>query len=245
MIGVDADGDGCGEPVSRYRKPATESSKQKTVVPAASDEFDTRNLGLQWEWHANYQDTYGFPTELGFFRLYGHKLSDGYRNYWEVPNMLLQKFPAEKFTATAKMRISAKANSEGAISGLIVMGWDYGYVGLEKKGDIFELVQGTCTDAEQGKPQNVAPLADIKPTRVYEAGLLPNLECDVYLRVKVDSGAMCTFYYSLDGKKYHRVGEPFKARQGKWIGAKVGLFSVVPGDADRGWADIDWFRVAE
>lgn len=245
VIGVDADGDGCGEPVSRYRKPATESSKQKTVVPAASDEFDTRNLGLQWEWHANYQDTYGFPTELGFFRLYGHKLSDEYRNYWEVPNMLLQKFPAEKFTATAKMRISAKANSEGAISGLIVMGWDYGYIGLEKKGDIFELVQGTCTDAEQGKPQNVAPLADIKPTRVYEAGLLPNLECDVYLRVKVDSGAMCTFYYSLDGKKYHRAGEPFKARQGKWIGAKVGLFSVVPGDADRGWADIDWFRVAE
>lgn len=44
-------------------------------------------------------------------------------------------------------------------------------------------------------------------------------------------------------KKYQPVGEPFTARQGKWIGAKVGLFSTAPFGKDRGWVDADWFRI--
>ena len=48
---------------------------------------------------------------------------------------------------------------------------------------------------------------------------------------------------SLDGKKYQPAGEPFTARQGKWIGAKVGLFSTAPFGKDRGWVDADWFRI--
>ena len=35
----------------------------------------------------------------------------------------------------------------------------------------------------------------------------------------------------------------FTARQGKWIGAKVGLFCVTPNEGNRGWADVDWFRM--
>ena len=65
----------------------------------------------------------------------------------------------------------------------------------------------------------------------------------VYLQVKVRKGAVCTFAYSLDGKKYTTVGESFTARQGKWIGAKVGLFCVTPNEGNRGWADVDWFRM--
>ncbi|MDE6154358.1 MAG: glycoside hydrolase, partial [Muribaculaceae bacterium] len=55
----------------------------------------------------------------------------------------------------------------------------------------------------------------------------------------------CTFYYSLDGKKYHKAGSVFRARQGKWIGAKVGLFSVTSDGTDRGWIDIDTFDMTK
>ena len=41
------------------------------------------------------------------------------------------------------------------------------------------------------------------------------------------------------------VGEPFTARQGKWIGAKVGVFCVTPNEGNRGWADVDWFRMTK
>lgn len=240
VIGVDKDGDGCGEPVTIYRKPDV-GGTYSIETPVESDEFNARQLGLQWEWHANYQDTFGFTSDLGFVRIYGHVLSENFVNFWEVPNLLLQKFPAEKFTATAKLKVSAKM--DGQQSGLIVMGWDYSYIGVEKVGERFVLKQAVCKDAEQNTPETAVRLAEIPASRIYEAGLYPNCEREIYLRVKVEKGGICRFSYSLDGKKYMSAGTPFTARQGKWIGAKVGLFSTAPYGKERGWVDADWFHV--
>ena len=240
VIGVDKDGDGCGDPVSRYRKPKT-GKTYPIETPVESDEFDTRKLGLQWEWHANYQDVFGFTTNMGYVRIYGHELSPHFKNFWEVPNLLMQKFPAEEFTATAKLKVSAK--DDGQLSGLIIMGWDYSWIGVEKQGEKFLLKQAVCKDAEQGNLEQVSTLAVLEPSRKFEAGLFPNYEREIYIRVHVDKGAYCRFSYSLDGKKFTEAGTLFKARQGKWIGAKVGMFSVTPHGKERGWVDVDWFRV--
>lgn len=240
VIGEDKDGDGCGEPVIVYRKPNV-GTTYPIETPAESDEFNTRQLGLQWEWHANYQDTFGFTSDLGFVRIYGHVLSENFVNFWEVPNLLLQKFTAEVFTATTKLKVSAKM--DGQQSGLIVMGWDYSYIGLEKSGDLFILKQAVCKDAEQHTPETVVSRTEIPASRIYEAGLYPNYESEIYLRVKVGKGGVCCFSYSLDGKKYISAGIPFTARQGKWIGAKVGLFSTTPYGKERGWVDADWFHI--
>ena len=240
VIGIDTDGDGCGEPVSSYRKPVTDA---KCIIhtPAESDEFNTRHLGLQWQWHSNYHDFFGFTTDMGYLRLYGYELSENFRNFWEVPNLLLQKFPAEEFTATTKLKVSAK--DDGQMSGLIVMGWDYAYLGVEKSGENFVLKYAQCNDAEQMNPEKVIVECVLGNSRTFEAGLYPNYEIDIYLRVKVESGGKCTFYYSTDGRRFHKAGDVFTARQGKWIGAKVGLFSVTPYGKERGWVDADWFRI--
>lgn len=240
VIGVDKDGDGCGDPVSRYRKPKTDKT-YPIETPVESDEFDTRKLGLQWEWHANYQDVFGFTTNMGYVRIYGHELSPHFKNFWEVPNLLMQKFPAEEFTATAKLKVSAK--DDGQLSGLIIMGWDYSWIGVEKQEEKFLLKQAVCKDAEQGNLEQVSTLAVLEPSRKFEAGLFPNYEREIYIRVHVGKGAYCRFSYSLDGKKFTEAGTLFKARQGKWIGAKVGMFSVTPHGKERGWLDVDWFRV--
>lgn len=240
VIGVDKDGDGCGDPVSRYRKPKTDKT-YPIETPVESDEFDTRKLGLQWEWHANYQDVFGFTTNMGYARIYGHELSPHFKNFWEVPNLLMQKFPAEEFTATAKLKVSAK--DDGQLSGLIIMGWDYSWIGVEKQGEKFLLKQAVCKDAEQGNLEQVSTLAVLEPSRKFEAGLFPNYEREIYMRVHVSKEAYCRFSYSLDGKKFTEAGTLFKARQGKWIGAKMGMFSVTPHGKERGWVDVDWFRV--
>lgn len=240
VIGVDRDGDGCGDPVSRYRKPKI-GKTYPIETPVESDEFDTRKLGLQWEWHANYQDVFGFTTNMGYARIYGHELSPHFKNFWEVPNLLMQKFPAEEFTATAKLKVSAK--DDGQLSGLIIMGWDYSWIGVEKQGEKFLLKQAVCKDAEQGSLEQVSTLAVLEPSRKFEAGLFPNYEREIYIRVRVSKEAYCRFSYSLDGKKFTEAGTLFKARQGKWIGAKVGMFSVTPHGKERGWVDVDWFRV--
>lgn len=240
VIGVDRDGDGCGDPVSRYRKPKIDKT-YPIETPVESDEFDTRKLGLQWEWHANYQDVFGFTTNMGYARIYGHELSPHFKNFWEVPNLLMQKFPAEEFTATAKLKVSAK--DDGQLSGLIIMGWDYSWIGVEKQEEKFLLKQAVCKDAEQGNLEQVSTLAVLEPSRKFEAGLFPNYEREIYIRVHVGKGAYCRFSYSLDGKKFTEAGTLFKARQGKWIGAKVGMFSVTPHGKERGWVDVDWFRL--
>ncbi len=147
VIGVDKDKDGCGEPVTTYKKPNV-GKMYPVTTPPESDEFDTRHLGLQWQWHAN-------------------------------------------------------------------------------------------------KHEQVKELASFPVEYLKMPGVADNEWKTVYLRVKVAKGAVCTFAYSLDGKKYTAAGEPFTARQGKWIGAKVGLFCVTPNDGNRGWADVDWFRVTK
>jgi beta-xylosidase len=231
-----------GQPVDSYRKPAMPgNSSAEIVTPQESDEFSSRQLGLQWEWHANYQPTFGFTTDLGFMRINGYALSPSFVNFWEVPNLLLQKFPAPAFTATAKVKISAK--SAGQQSGLIVMGHDYCRLTAEFNGKDFELKQITCHDAEQAGIEESVTVATVAPTRSYAAGLTPNSELSIWLRVKVEDGGQCRFSYSLNGKKYTDCPASFQARQGKWIGAKVGMFSVHPATTDCGWIDIDSFII--
>lgn len=236
VIGNDIAGYGCGEPVKQFPRP---------IKPDKKLSYDKKQSPHLYEWHSNYaDDSYGFSLSDGLMRIYsGHldtnPLDNGEHNLWDVSNLWLQKFPAEKFTFTARVRISAKETSEGATSGLVVMGWDYATIALTKVGNGFRVVRSECVDAEQHSAEIVNAIAEIPPTRTYSAGLKSNYESDIWLRVKVDKGAICEFSYSLDGKKFHRAGTPFKARAGKWIGAKIGFFSVVPDNvADRGWIDV-------
>ncbi len=225
VIGIDKDGDGCGDPVRKHRKPAL----QATPVPAVQDP------GLLYQWEANYNDHFGFDIPNGLKRIFGHKLSDDTTDLRQVPNVWLMKFPAENFTLTSKVRISAKQTSEGVSSGIMVIGTDYGRLGLRKEGDMFRVQYAVST--EPGK-EEVRDLGLVKPTRVYEAGLYPNLECDLWLRVEVSKEAQCRLSYSTDGRGFKEAGL-FKADRGAWMGAKLGFYSIVPAEIrERGWIDI-------
>ncbi len=241
VIGMDKDGDGCGIPVKRYKRPA---SSPKAVGAAYQDitaNDPDRNL---FQWHANYNDSFGFPLPDGTFRIYSHRLDDDFVNLWSVPNLLLAKLPAENFTFTTCIKASAKGNSEGVDTGIVIMGWDYCRLGLTKDGDGFILTRTTCTDAEQGGKENTEEVAKIKPTRRYDAGLYPNLECNIWLRATVRKG-VCTMSYSTDGKKFHDAGVKFQLRAGKWIGAKIGFYSIAPAGNECGWGDIIQYSFKE
>lgn len=242
VMGMDKDGDYCGDPVTTYRKPKT-SKTWPVQNPVESDEFDSPFKGKQWQWHANYDETFGMPTAFGKFRVYTHKLSDNFINLWEVPNLLLQKTPADKFTATAKIRFTAKDQNQ--FGGVIMMGLDYSALVVKRVGDKFQLQRITCKDADKGRAEAVEVVATLAPTEVDTVDYQPGIHEDIYLRMKVDDGK-CSFAYSLDGKKYKDAGAVFAMREGKWIGAKMGFVSAEPaGKTNRGWLDADWFRVTK
>lgn len=240
VMGIDKDGDYCGEPVTTYRKPKT-SGKVQVVNPAESDEFSDTRLGLQWQWHANYNETFGMPTAFGSYRVYTHKVSEKFQNLWEVPNLLLQKTPADKFTATTKIRFTSKDQNQ--TGGLLMMGLDYSGLVVKRVGNDFQLLQISCKSADKGKPQTEQLIATLKPTAVDQIDYQPGTHIDIYMRMSVNDGKM-HFSYSLDGKKYTKCGTEFTMREGKWIGAKLGFVAYEPGQkTNRGWIDADWFRV--
>ncbi len=242
VMGVDKDGDYCGEPVLKFRKPKT-AAKSVVMNPVESDEFNSPKLGLQWQWHANYDQKFGMPTAFGTYRIYTHKVSENFVNLWEVPNLLLQKTPTDNFTATAKIRFTSKdQNQQG---GIIMMGLDYSALVVKRVGDEFQLQQITCHSADKGKKEDVKVLATLKPTAVDKIDYQPAIHEDIYLRMTVNDGK-CRFAYSKNGKKYESVGDEFKMREGKWIGAKIGFVAIEPaGKTNRGWIDADWFRVTK
>ncbi len=242
VMGVDKDGDYCGEPVLKFRKPKT-AAKSVVMNPVESDEFNSPKLGLQWQWHANYDQKFGMPTAFGTYRIYTHKVSENFVNLWEVPNLLLQKTPTDNFTATAKIRFTSKdQNQQG---GIIMMGLDYSALVVKRVGDEFQLQQITCHSTDKGKKEDVKVLATLKPTAVDKIDYQPAIHEDIYLRMTVNDGK-CRFAYSKNGKKYESVGDEFKMREGKWIGAKIGFVAIEPaGKTNRGWIDADWFRVTK
>ena len=236
-IGEDKDGDGRGEPVRKWKKPDTGNSGERYNM-VTCDEFNSIKPGLQWQWHANRQDRFGFTGGYGFFRLYGHR--EDVPNLWGVPNLYLQKMPAGKFTATTRLSFNSKGDGDRA--GLAVMGFDYACIAIERDGDKASILYITCKDADKGTAEEVTVLAETGLERV-ESGATPKYTTDIWFRVTAGRDGKCRFAYSTDGKSYKDAGYEFQAREGRWIGAKTGFFCSSSGTGkDRGWIDVDWFR---
>lgn len=226
VIGEDKDGDGKGNPILQYKKPNVGGSYTKQT-PQDADEFGRQQLGLQWQWQANPQQTWSYLYQ-GNLRLFSQQMADTAKNYWQVPNVLLQKFPAEIFTATTK--ISFHPNIENEKIGFVIMGEDYAYISVVKKADGFYIANAVCKQAIKGNTETEKIITKINSG-------------EIYFKVRVDTGAVCSFSYSEDGEHYHSIAETFTARPGRWIGAKLGYFCTrnkVTNDA--GYADVDWIR---
>lgn len=234
VIGINPNKDGCGEPVVVYKKPDV-GKEWPILTPQESDEFTGNKLGLQWQWHANFNSKWIFTdAEKGVARLYSYPVIDEYKNLWDVPNLLLQKTPSNEFVVTMKLKFVPTNQYKGERTGLVVMGMDYAGLILENTDQDIMLSQIECNDAENGKPERVHTSLNLS-------------QQDIYLRVNFNKEAKCKFSYSLNGKKYQDMGEVFQAREGKWIGAKVGTFCTRPAiiTNDGGWAEIDWFRITK
>ena len=229
VIGVDEDGDGTGEPVRTFKKPNVGKSFP-VMTPAESDEFNTSEPGLQWQWHANYQTTWGYASgNLGFFRLNCIPRPADAVNLWNISNLMLQKFPAPEFTATVKLTFDARFDGEEV--GLVVMGLDYGRIILRREGGKLQVLTATCKKADKEAKEEFSEAQGVNsPT--------------IFFKVAVRNGGECNFSFSSDGVRFNQLGTTFIACEGRWIGTKMGLFALRNGVInDAGSADIDWFRI--
>jgi beta-xylosidase len=213
-----------GEPVSWYRKP--KGTAAELCAPAADDTFPHGRYGPQWSWTANPAEGWTTAHDGPGLWLTCHRggAADDLR---KLPNVLVQRLPAESFTATVGLALESEA--VGAKAGLAVLGDAFGWIGLERAADGVRLVHRFASvttdrerDAEHPRP---APAARAR------------------LRIEVSPGARCRF--SADtGDGFRPSGPVFAATPWRWVGALLGLFAAAPPSRGAaGYGDFTTFRI--
>lgn len=242
VMGHDPEDDGTGEPVLVHAKP--DLPGQPVRVPATSDTFEGGRFGLQWQWQGN-PDADWLPPR-GDARAPGLRLravpAPADDSLWLAGNLLMQKFPGPEFSAEVTLGLApGSAGARGAAgtrAGLIVFGYDYGWIGLFRSMDGgVELRQVLCSRADKGGTERVV------------ASLPWSEDRELRLRVTVDADLRCRFAYrDASGEEpFAPLGEPLVASSSRWVGAKVGVFcsgASASHDGAGGHADFTNFSVS-
>lgn len=239
VIGAYKEGDDFGVPVTEHKKPDV-GAEHDIVAPKASDEFDSVMLGLQWQWNANYDNSwYTMDPDGSCIILNAVKKEPG-ESISNVPNLLLQKWCLPEFEADTVMDITKL--KEGDTAGMVSMGVNFGAVAVRKDADGLKLIKihgKQIFDKEEASAEdtvevikNIGNAADIyfrntvKRTEPVEPGV-------PHERI--------SFGYSLDGESFEEVLE-FDALAGRWVGVKNGIFAF-SGKDDGGSIACDYFRI--
>jgi beta-xylosidase len=232
IMGEDINGDGIGEPVLRYKKPAVGKSYPVSVTET-SDDFNSDKLSLQWQWNANYKDNwYSLTDRKDHIRLYAvNDVLKGGRTIYHAPNLLLQKYPAPSFTATTKLEFNPVNKNEKA--GLIISGNHCFSLALYKSDNGIRIGYFKAYDEQGERHEEEVEGREISTS-------------EVIMRVTVEEGANCSFSYSVDGEHFESIGGSFKATTTLWMGSKLGIYCVGLNEkASEAYADFDWFLIEE
>lgn len=216
LMGEDHDGNGVGEPVSRWKKPVAGHPVQ---IPATSDDFDSPALGLQWQWHANHDPSwFSLCARPGWLRLLSRPSSS--TDISRLPHFLGQKFPAREFSVATTLDFSGGAT--GAVAGLAVVGGSScRFLALRKTDRGQELILGDAEGLEV---------------------LATSVRALIQLRVDIRRNGSFHFGFAQEPGNNQEIPREFHSSEGGWIGAKVGLFHSAPDALSISAADFDDFQ---
>ena len=266
LIGEDPDGDGVGQPVHGNALSGARtaqngaSSHDSSLSGARTPSVGPYGLSYDWQYPAVPSPYWHMALPEGGVRLYSVEQTWPYKSLWDSPNVLQQKFPAEAFTATARLSFcpNPQLKQRGETAGFVVMGNDYAGLRLTDTADGAVLVYIECIGASKGAAETATPLCTLPYTahpqpHQYASGNVPPVnypdrqEAVLWVRLEVVprpvegnvTDAVCHFSYSMDGSAWTPAGTEFLAQPELWIGAKWGFFcnrSTPKNDA--GWLDV-------
>lgn len=211
-----------GEPVAEAPMPDGSpeySPFAPPLSPQTSGEFNSAQLGLQWQWNHNPDNAHWSLTERpGFLRLIPVQAT----NLLTARNTLTQMMQDDSFTFTIRMdlaRMQPGTHAGLAMFGRFASGLEVVDMGATRQLHWFHL-------AKQGSPQQVRGIA-------FTQKILD-------LRVEVD-GSMARYSYSLDdGRSFHRMGPSAQLRASWWKAPRPALFAWTTSAKSSGAVDFDW-----
>ena len=181
----------------------------------SSDNFKNK-LSLMWQTPANKtKEFYKFDNGLV---LYNMKVSEYIYNRLNLyPFSLLTKLLYESFTIKAKAKLNLVNESD--ITGLMYMGMEYAYIAVERLNNKNYLV------IKKGSFNN-------EDITIYKEEYN---ECDIVFNLKYIKPDI--YKLGVNGKYFK---EKYYAKAGRWIGGKIGIFSM--GLEDGGYTTYSSFE---
>jgi beta-xylosidase len=218
IIGKDPDDIVIGEPVASGPLPG-DPELVSHQIPQTSDEFNSPQLGPQWEWNHNPDDTnWSLTARPGYLRLSPMRADD----LLSARNTLTQCMQDNEFTFT--VRLDLNGSTSGVHAGLAM---------FEKEASGLEVVQSG--DQRQ---------LDYFHLSTRTVG--PRLALSVLqLRVTVN-GDQARYSFSLDdGRTFQPLGPATPIHFSWWKGSRPALFAYTtqatdPGTTNSSHVDIDW-----
>ena len=224
VIGVN-EVDGCGEPVLRYKKPEV-GETYPIDAPEDSDFFEGENLGLQWQWNANYKKEW-YDLENGQLILHA-QAADPKTQLCDISNLLLQKWPAPEFSITTCLHLEEM--KDGDVAGLVSLGGCYTALAVQKINGKMSLQQRTGNWTKDDEVRT---------------GLGDWNSDVIYIQMKVEKENYRTFYVGTAEENLQPVGQMVEATPGRWVGVKDGLFAINEQGMEGGLVAADYFVYQE
>jgi len=200
------------------RKPSV-SGSHPVAVPISGDEFDSPQIGLQWEWNHNPDDARWSLTERpGWLRIKATQAAD----FLHARNTLTQRITGPASSAMTRLDVSGL--EEGDVAGLAIANIPYAFIAVARLGGEIRvrMVDDGRLVAES------APLAG----------------GEVFLKVDADADGHARFSFGTDGEEFTSPGEPFlmEFTVKTFLGNRFGLFCYHAGEGQGGCADFDFLR---
>ncbi len=239
FIGVEQNGDGIGEPVQKWSMPIADAGEASAYEIAVDDNFDSADLGLQWQWQANPNPGwYDLKARPGYLRLFVQSNPERESNLlWYAPNVMTQIPQAPGFDVVLALELHG--SQEGDCAGMGMLGHEYSYLAIAwaRGSYTLRLVRGHVKDP--GAPGEAAE--DLSQETAISA---PRL----WLKAMVREGCRVSYAWSEDGERFQAFGVTFPVREGTWTGAKLAVFALNSSNrASAGYADLEsiHFRKAD
>ncbi len=202
-----------------------------------SDNFDSRTLKINWQWNHNpINESWSLTERPGYLRLRTNRVVD---NLYAAPNTLTQRMEGPMCSGMIALDLSKM--QDGDVSGFSAFNGHSGLLSVVKEGKKTFLTMST----------NVVSLTDkekaITGVEVEEKERVELKKNTIYLRIDGDFNLhkdIATFYYSLDNKKWIKIGTDFKMQfdyRKLFMGTKFAIFNYAT-KAPGGYVDIDYFE---
>ena len=222
-------------------------SNQPETAIVKSDDFSSSKLGLHWQWNHNPVDNaWSLSERPGYLRL---KTSRVVPNLYLAPNTLTQRMEGPTCSGCVVMDLSKM--KDGDCTGLSAFNSDSGTLTIKKKGKklTLEMSEQKVSLSEREKKvekveEKVIESVELKQNKIW-------LRLDGDFRA-AETGSkrgfmpgrdMATFYYSLDGQEWKKIGSDYRMSfdwRRFFMGQKFGIFNYATKKAG-GYVDVDAF----